>query len=42
MPPIRQYLTKHVWTIIDGKVEQILHRVTLQDLLNLAQGKDEV
>jgi Rrf2 family protein len=32
MPPIRQYLTDHVWNVIDGKVEKILRSLSLQDL----------
>ena len=32
MPPIRQYLTDHVWNVIDGKVEKILRSMSLQDL----------
>ncbi|MCH3972345.1 MAG: Rrf2 family transcriptional regulator [Oscillospiraceae bacterium] len=32
MPPIRSYLTVHVWDDIDQKVEQILRETTLQEL----------
>lgn len=33
MPPIRRYLTDHVWNVIDEKVEQILRGMTLLDLV---------
>ena len=29
MPPIRQYLTDHVWNVIDGKVEKILRSMSI-------------
>ncbi len=32
MPPVRQYLTMHVWNVIDERVEQTMRNITLQKL----------
>jgi Rrf2 family cysteine metabolism transcriptional repressor len=41
MPPIRQYLTKNVWDVIDQKVEVILKSTSLKDLLDAQQKKQD-